>query len=356
MPTARWRALAVDDVTYIRGWDKGVKFLADAGLLERTALIVTGSDTAILREARMRFPGRRGPSDTVDFHLYPLTFPEVIRLRQTFSDADTHRLRKADRPPVALIDRLFAAFSEYLIHGGYLVAVNDLAATGRIRPATFAMYSDWIRGDIIKGGRNETYLREIVGAILSRYGGQVSWNALAGALSIDHPRTVSDYVDRLVSMEAAFILPALREDRLCEAPKKARKIFFADPFIYHALNAWIDPRTDPYSEQVAPLIADPPSVSPLVESVAAAHYRRFYKTYYIKARGEVDIAYVQGRRFWPVEVKWTGQLRPKSLNRIVSYPNGLILTRSEAPGAIAGVPTVPLPLQLLRLETSASPG
>jgi len=106
---------------------------------------------------------------------------------------------------------------------------------------------------------------------------------------------------------------------------------------------------------VAPLIADPPSVSPLVESVAAAHYRRFYKTYYIKARGEVDIAYVQGRRFWPVEVKWTGQLRPKSLKQIVSYPNGLILTRSVVPGAIAGVPTMPLPLQLLRLEPPALP-
>ena len=69
-------------------------------------------------------------------------------------------------------------------------------------------YSDWIRGDMIKHGKQEHYLREIIGAIIKRYGSQVTWNALSRDLSIDHPKTVADYVE-LLAMDAAFIQAAL---------------------------------------------------------------------------------------------------------------------------------------------------
>ena len=78
-------------------------------------------------------------------------------------------------------------------------------------------------------------------------------------------------------------------------------------------------------------------------------YRRLFPIYYIKASGEVDIAYVNKNRFWPVEIKWTHQLRPKSIKQIRRYPNGLILTKTRNSSKINGVPTEPLPLALLRL-------
>ena len=43
---------------YVRDWDKGIKFLADAAVREHTALIAPGSDFSIILDARMRFPGR----------------------------------------------------------------------------------------------------------------------------------------------------------------------------------------------------------------------------------------------------------------------------------------------------------
>ena len=62
MPAEGRRYILLDEVTYIAGWDKGIKYLADAGLLEGVVLIATGSDMAVIQEARMRFPGRRGTS------------------------------------------------------------------------------------------------------------------------------------------------------------------------------------------------------------------------------------------------------------------------------------------------------
>ncbi|MCK5098077.1 MAG: hypothetical protein KAR45_08230, partial [Desulfobacteraceae bacterium] len=80
------------------------------------------------------------------------------------------------------------------------------------------------------------------------------------------------------------------------------------------------------------------------------HYQRKFPVFYIKARAEVDIAYIDKNRFWPIEVKWTGQLRPKELKQISKYQNGKILTRSHTTGKIQGIPTEPIPLNLLKLE------
>ncbi|MDY6986823.1 MAG: hypothetical protein SWQ30_02100 [Thermodesulfobacteriota bacterium] len=193
---------------------------------------------------------------------------------------------------------------------------------------------------------------EILGAMITRYGSQVSWNALASDLSVDHPKTVSDYVGLLVSMDAAFVQHAIREDKLTAAPKKAKKIMFADPFIFHAINAWLHPVEDPFSEQLQPALAQSDWASKLTEACATTLFRRIFPTYYIKAAGEVDIAYVHENRLWPVEIKWTRQLRPKQLKQIAKYPNGRILTRSPIKGEINGVPTEPLPLALLRLNAS----
>jgi predicted AAA+ superfamily ATPase len=350
MPDKDLKFIFLDEVTYIRDWDKGVKYLADAGMLENTVLVITGSDMVIIKEARMRFPGRRGISEKVDFHLYPLCFLEYVKLSKRISNDEidlltiTHEL-----PRIELLDRLFEEFDRYLSHGGFLTAINDMAMHQRILPATFSTYSDWIRGDVLKRNKQEHYLLEILQAIVKRYGSQITWNALAHDLSIDHPKTVADYVALLVSMDATFVQAALLEDKLTASPKKAKKLMFADPFIFHAVNSWVKPCEDPFNEQLKPTLANADWSAKLVEACVTTHYRRIFPTYYIKSKGEVDIAYVDKNQFWPVEVKWSAQLRPKQLKQITKYSNGLILTKSRQQGEIHGIPTIPLPLALLRI-------
>ena len=129
---------------------------------------------------------------------------------------------------------------------------------------------------------------------------------------------------------------------------------FRDPFIFHAVNAWLKPCADPFDEQVKPILGDRVQCARLIEACVITHYSRYYPTYYIKAEGEVDIAYVESKKFWPIEVKWTGQIRPKDLKQISKYKNGLILTRSKAHGLIQGIRTAPLPLALLSISSSDS--
>jgi len=82
----------------------------------------------LLKEARMRFPGRRGQSDRVDFFLYPLNFFECVKLKSLFTNKEMDLLLNTGEDPSSdLMSRLFGEFQSYLSHGGFLTAINDIA-------------------------------------------------------------------------------------------------------------------------------------------------------------------------------------------------------------------------------------
>ncbi len=72
-------------------------------------------------------------------------------------------------------------------------------------------------------------------------------------------------------------------------------------------------------------------------------------TYYIKSSGEVDVAYIKDKKFWPIEIKWTNQLRPKDLKQISKYQNAKIWSKTRANSNVLGVPVYFLPIELLKL-------
>lgn len=333
--------IIIDEVNYVKDWDKAVKFLADSGALDQATLLLTGSDSAILREAMKRFAGRRGNANQVDFVFHPLSFAETAALKdpslQTVIDACRKNGPEADSPEYAKHHpRLEVLFDEYLRHGGYLTAISDWMRLGKIETATYRTYADWLRGDILKHNKQEKYLFEVLRGILRTYASQVSWNSLSKDLSIEHPKTISDYVSILEDMHAVKIMEALAEHKLDAAPKKAKKLYFQDPFIFHTAEYMLDtPQKDVQSA--------------LAETAAVMHVSRCHdQTYYIKGdKGEVDIAYVDGKRFHPLEVKWSRQIRPGELKQIMRYSNGLILGRAHENRSILGIPCVPLIRYLL---------
>jgi len=218
-------------------------------------------------------------------------------------------------PEETVMKTIYEEFDNYQKHGGYLTAINDISREGKINIATLKTYSDWIRGDVLKRGKSELYLKEILEAIIKRYNKQVTWNNISNAISVDSHQTVADYCELLSTMDALFIQAALMEHKLVAAPKKARKLTFTDPFIFHAIKQWLSPALNP-NDTINHDIDDAIVSSDLVEAIVSNHYRRYYPTYYIKAEGEIDVAYVDQKKFWPIEVKWRNQLRPKDVKQL----------------------------------------
>lgn len=330
-PQDALKYIIIDEVTYIKDWDKAIKFLSDSGLFEKCVVVLTGSDLVLMNEARMRFPGRRGIHHQVDFHYFPLSFQEYVDL---VHGKENHSL-----------SCLYDAFQSYLLHGGFLTAINDIARYGKILPSTFQTYSDWIREDFLKRGKKEKNLRDFLHAVLKTYGTQVTWHTLTRHTEIDHPKTIQDYADLMQSMDALFIQEALLEHKLTAAPKKARRLFFSDPFIYHALRIWLEPTYVPEESLKTPSL-----LSPLVETIVINHARRLYPTYYIKAEREVDLAYVKEGFFYPIEIKWGSQLRPHDLKQIKKYPQGQIWAHVQEKHLLENLTVLPLPQALYELN------
>lgn len=322
--------LFVDEVNYIPDWDKTIKYLADSGIFEHMAVILTGSDSQIIRSAMKRFAGRRGKADKVDFIFSPLSFKEFALLKNPRLSTICKDIIRA--PITQNIpeypkyhESLTACFYEYLVHGGYLPAISVYFLEGSISKPVINTYIEWIVGDILKHNKSEHYLREILKGIKTAYASQISWNNLAKHLSIDHHKTVSDYCHLLQYIHVLHILEALSEHKLAAAPKKNKKLYFRDPFIYHAVSCFLDQNLLPNA--IENRLKHPEYVSRLVETAVVDHCKRWDSAFYIKGeKGEVDIALVRDKTLYPIEIKWTKQLRPEELKQLRQYANGVILT------------------------------
>ena len=274
----------------------------------------------------------------------------MLKLTQVVNNLDQQL--ESSQPTMEIVVQLETAFQSYLQHGGYLTVINDFAATQQISPFVLATYSDWIRGDMIKRGKGDHHCKEFFTAMTKRLNSQITWNALVKDFSIDHHQTVASYAALLMSMDVIYVQQALIEDKLTGAAKKARKLLFTDPFIYHAVVAWLNPTKDPYGDHILPALHDTKLTAYLVESCVVSHFNRWYPTYYIKSDGEVDVAYVDKNRFWPVEVKWTTQIRPNDLKQIQKYSNGIILGKQSQIVPVNHLKSYPLPWYLARFSNA----
>jgi hypothetical protein len=271
-----------------------------------------------------------------------LSFAEVLNLKKRMPQSLQNKsITNAE------MTTLFDEFQQYLQHGGYLTAINDLAKHKKISKATLMTYSDWIRGDMLKRGKQENNLRELLMAIIKRYNSPITWQALVRDISIDHPKTIADYIAELASMDVLFIQSALLEDKLLPAPKKPRKLAFMDPFIFHALRAWLWPTADPYQTQVITALNDNVISTQLIKACVATHFNRYFPTYYIKSTGVVDIAYIKQKHFWPIQIQWSDELPAKDIKQLTKYPNSLILSNNQQYKELKEIPIIPLPLALL---------
>jgi len=324
--------LVLDEITFVKEWDRSIKALADEGWFRRGFCILTGSDSVILKEAAVRFPGRRGRADQVDFHICPLSFRQYVQL------VDPNLLKNSS----SNIEDLFLAFSNYLQCGGYLRAINDLHSKGQINVSTYATFEQWIRGDFIKRGKNEANLLSVLQALIEIGVSQTSYSNLHRHSHLSKESFI-DYCALLQRMDILFYLEAFDQNKKRGFPKKAKKFHFADPFIRNTLEQWL------IRER---LLKEPSPESVRVEACAAGQFHSDFPLYYLKGEGEIDLIVVLGKNFLPLEIKWSNQLRPKDLAQLKKYPHSILLTKQTEQGQIENLRIYPLPLFLVLYDSS----
>jgi predicted AAA+ superfamily ATPase len=287
--------IILDEITFVKDWWRSVKTRIDQGLSSKDIMIITGSVSVDLLKQKEMFPGRRGNGKDLvlrplDFSTYSKVSGDLELKRGNLDDLDT-----AFAANSMFSDRLRHLFDQYMLSGGFPLAIQDLHRHGKVTTETERAYLDWMKGDWNKAGKSDRYMKEVLSYLARAKGTPISWNGITSETSIDSPHTARSYVEVLEGMYAALILHNLRPDGRIEY-KKNKKVHLTDPFIMRLVSNYTG---EGHSHEWA------------MEAVAASHVARRTEAYYWRGKTECDVvALVQGRQVG-FEVKTgVGRWRP----------------------------------------------
>ncbi len=261
----------LDEITFVAEWWRAIKARIDRGAFKNDVIVITGSASIELMKQKEFFPGRRGKGK--DYIMLPLSFSEYVELiekikvfRGEIEEIDENFLKNG-----IYKEKLKVAFQKYIETGGFPLPIIDFFQYGKISFSTFKTYLDWLRGDWLKAGKNEKYMKEVISYIIRARGTPISWNNIASETSINSPNTARSYVETLESTFAAKILYFLSQK---VDYKKNKKIHFTDPLFYYVFSNYCRESIDREA---------------MIEGMAASIISRKCPVYYWRNSTEVDI-------------------------------------------------------------------
>lgn len=282
------KIILLDEVSFIDQWWRAVKHKLDQDSAVR--LIVTGSHAFDIRKGMDQMPGRWGNGG--EFELLPMDFSEYFDMR-----------RQAGWPVLPREQEL----ESYFRTGGFPISVIE-AGEDRVKPTrSFETYRRWLLGDLMKIGKQEIYLREILAQVALTMGSTISLQKLAQKTQIGSHNTAQDYIELLESCFAVQTLFAMDPDTGAPRFRKEKKFYFRDPLLYWIALEWAGIDVPANANEA------------LAEMVAHEHLFRKYKRfgYYTDRKGEVDFF---APKRWAIEVKW--KAIPQGLS--TAYKNLLV--------------------------------
>ena len=337
----------LDEISFVRQWQRGVKALADQGRLKNVTLLLTGSNLIDIRGGAERMPGRRGKLAKVDFEQLPMTFPEFVHLTESsieLTDFDGLMYYK---------DLLLRRFEEYLVSGGFPLSVNLFYARGHISSYVYQLYLSWIEGDIGRAGKLERNLYQIMSRVLAHISTGVSWYKLARESGIASHATVQEYLEILERMYVLRVVPFLDLSSRLPMYRKNKKFYFQDPLIFHCFSGRNSGMGDNFFTECQRFLSNVREKSKLAESVVGMHiFRRYGNCFYWQGQKEIDFVAKEGGNLYFFEVKyqekvsaaefkWFGKVSPRGGQLCV------ITKRDSEEGQWARL--VPLPVFLIQL-------
>jgi uncharacterized protein len=267
----------LDEITFVREWWRAIKHELDSGF--QGTLVVTGSHAADLRHGADRMPGRFGGGDELE--LLPMSFAEFCAMRA-----------QAGWPMLSHVEAVRA----FMRSGGFPAAVVEAGPEGREPVQTRETFRRWLLGDAMKLGKQELFLRDIMGQLAVTMGSCLSLQKLAQRTQLGSHHTAQDYVALLEDCFALRTLFSMDPNTGAFHYRREKKFYFTDPLIFSLALNWAGFPVPASSED---MLAEAIAHETLVR---AAKGRSERIGYFSSAKGEVDFFGFSG---WALEVKWS---------------------------------------------------
>jgi len=365
----------IDEISMLKDWQRGIKVLVDSGKLRNCTVVLTGSHSIDLKKSTETLSGRRGEVyklkyQTPDKLMLPCKFSEYVEtINKNVKEAIRYfrPLPIGKRRDILLqlgrgeiskeLEKIYLLFSsdlrdlleDYLIVGGIAQAIDEYIKTRRVSDNTYATFINFLIRDITRWKTNYLYARQIIRRVIETLSTPISWYTLKEGTEIRDPKTAETYVDTLKESFVLLYLYQLDVNNKTPSYRKDKKIYFQDPFIFHACRSWIYGKSA-FSSSLD-FIRTEENKSKLIECIISDHLVRYtfnvYSTplydptnyvFYWKSkkRREVDFIVRINDKFLPIEVKYKEKIKRRDAFGIfdfiktgISFEYGIIISKES---------------------------
>ena len=326
--TCKKRFVFIDEITYIKDWQRAIKEMRDNTAYKNDFFLITGSSAWRLKRSAERMPGRRGEDVQLDKILFPVNFKEYLKIVREIEPGEIElknilKLEEKDEAEFQLLASEFKApFEMYLKTGGFLSALERIISDDDIK-TIINIFWDIIIGDIERTGLDRSIFIRLIRYFGKITGNRFSFTSLAQEMEIDVKRA-QRYIYALGYNFLGTLLPFLDINKLDVKDKKMKKFYFIDPFIYEVLH------------QKTGILLDK---SILVESVVLKELLKFatgieeglcnlldFGYWYSRKGKEVDFI-AEGI---PIECKYRNVIKESDKTSILrNFKEGIILSKND---------------------------
>jgi len=361
-----------DEVTSIDGWNFELKSMADKGITQKGIVLATGSSPIKLKEKGELMPGRGIEGN--EYYIKPLSFREFIvqsvdwierylqgpeeflnalrklsaLLRDCFIDLswDMEDIRKAAQKIIPFKREISYFFEIYLMTGGFPGVINHYFSNRYLNDKNFIapqMSEVFIRdvlGDLSRLQKQEIIARQILKAIVERYGSRFSISNLSREIERSHPTTM-EYLECLEDAFICFTLYPYDFNKKTPRLKGEKKVYFFDPMVYHSIKSYL--KGEEFWHTITGTKEDEALQGKIVEGVVLSHlimHREipflrnpitFLWYYYDKSGKEID-AIFKNDGYWGVEIKYKSEVNEKDIKRLNPVKKYIVLSKESAGG------------------------
>ena len=336
----RRKYIFVDEITFVDRWTRAIKHLADMGRLRKCAVILTGSNAHDLKYEVERMPGRRGEDADLDKILFPVSFKEYVAFADSEITSKFLDITEAERNYPFYKKELRKLLNSFLITGGFAQSINNFVDNGKIGMDVYQQYLSWILGDLAKLGRKESYSRQIFEQIITVMRSNVGYDTIAKKTTIDSHVTVASYLD---AMESSFILKILYQidiDKKVARPRRTKKIYFQDLFLFWVFYGYVYGFSDYFSSSNDRIREDVVK-SKVIENLVMSDLMRLENSvnwsnmvFFFRSTNNAEVDFVarskQGELL-PIEVKYQNHVKDSDFLNLNKVNNraGVIVSKDD---------------------------
>ncbi|MBI2140984.1 ATP-binding protein [Candidatus Woesearchaeota archaeon] len=356
--------LFLDEVCAIKDWARHVISFANKGSFVNCTIVVTGSHAMDMKHETELMPGRRGggANEPLDKILPPMKFSEFVTLlwpefNKILFDLGFVRSYDKQNKMIKLfkgeIDqtilqlslykkRLDILLESYLLTGGIPATINEFMKRGEIPTNLFNVYLRAIIGDLHRYGYKEASFKQITREIFQTLSNPTSWNNFTKTTEVKSHSTVQDYITAFEELYIANLCYrcSIHDGRIHTFFKK---IYFQDPFIFHALQGWANGKSN-YFENAKSNVLNLEIKSKLIEAIVHNHLCRFAYGlnprdlfdpkdnicyYQDSSKKEVDFVLKFNDLYYPFEVKYQATISNSDFFAFKSFNKGVLITKDE---------------------------